>query len=143
MDIITDPKAPTKDPNINLDEYEEVPPISVKASEMLANTFVDLGRPDDPLSKAGGKMMDVVISVWEDLYPKDRDTWLAQRREYKEHEMGVREQVHKHTGRSLASYPYPVYQMMKKVFPTFDPTTRDNAKKMVKKWPIFQFANRL
>jgi len=51
----------------------------------------------------------------------DHFLWLEQRKNYKASELSISQQVKRQTGRSLASYPYPIYQMMKKVFPDFDP----------------------
>jgi hypothetical protein len=64
------------------------------------------------------------------------------RAEYKGSELDIKDQVKKKTGRSLASYPYPIYAMMKKLFPKFNPTERNNCMKMVKRFPIFRFANK-
>jgi hypothetical protein len=65
------------------------------------------------------------------------------RAEYQKEELPISTQVARKTGRSLASYPLPIYNIMKKVFPGFDAAKRNNAIKMVKKWPIFRMANRV
>lgn len=126
-----------------LKEYDIVPPESVAASKIIVDFWDRLGKPQDPLSKTGEKLMKIMIAVWEDLYPLEAYRWLKQRKEYKSSELTIGEQVKQHTGRSLASYPYPIYQMMKVVFPEFDPVKRENCIKMVKKFPIFQFANKV
>lgn len=132
-----------KDPKIKLDEFEEIPAISVKASELVTNAYIRLGRPQDPFTPSGEKMMNIIIAVWEDLYPRQRIAWEADRADYKRAELSISEQVSKKTGRSLASYPYPIYLMMKKIFPKFNAIDRKNCMRMVKKWPMFRFANKI
>lgn len=82
-----------------------------------------------------------MISAWQDLYPIESKLWLEDRREYQETEKPISEQVSKRTGRSLASFPYPLFKMMKTMFPDFKPAERKNCIKMVKKWPMFRMAN--
>lgn len=125
------------------EEYEEIPQEANAAARIIADMYIKLGRPQDPFTESGAKMMDIMIAVWEDLYPIDAKLWFEERKEYKNNEMSMTEQVRKHTGRSLASYPLPIYNMMKKVFRGFDPAERKNCMKMVKKWPMFQYANRV
>lgn len=133
---------PKKAVTIDEEVYEEVPQEANAAAVVISDWWQKLGRPDTPLSESGTKLMDIVIAVWEDLYPRERIEWLALRQEYKKAELSTLEQVRKQTGRSLASYPLPIYNMMRKVFPNFDPTKRANAMKMVKRWPMFQMANK-
>jgi hypothetical protein len=109
---------------------------------MLVNVWQDLGKPDSPLSPAGEKLMKVIIAVWEDLYPLDARAWYAERLSYQKAELNITEQVHGHTGRSLASYPYPIYQMMKKLFPDFKRSDRKNVLKLIKKFPLLKWANK-
>lgn len=128
---------------VNNEEYDVIPDPAVQASKIIADTWVKLGRPQTPFTESGKKMMDVIIAVWEDLYPVDRETYYAQRKEYQGAEMTTQEQVRKQTGRSLGSFPYPIYMMMKKVFRGFDAAERKNMIKIVKLWPIFRMANRV
>lgn len=124
------------------DVYDEVPQAANIAAKAIADMWVRLGRPQTPFTPSGEKMMDIMIAVWEDLYPLQAKMWYEDRKDYKLNELSTREQVRKHTGRSLASYPLPVYNMMKKVFRGFDPAERKNCMKIVKKWPMFLMANR-
>lgn len=128
---------------IGEEEFEEVPKGAVAASKILADMKIRLGSPQTPLSDSGQKLMNVIIAVWEDLYPLEAKAWYEDRKEYQKNEMSLTEQVRKHTGRSLASYPYPIYQMMKKLFPTFNATERKNCMKMVKKYQMFKMANKV
>ena len=105
--------------------------------------WVYFGKPKTPLSKSGGKLMDVLIATWEDLLPKESKKWYKQRENYQKAELPIKQQVKKHTGRSLASYPSYIYFMMKRLFPNFNPTERKNCIKMVKKWPQFQMARKV
>ena len=128
--------------NLKGEEFEEVPPIASLTSKWLADAWVALGRPETPLSDAGQKLMELIIAYWEELFPKDAIEWKEVRSNYKLNEMSITEQVQKHTGRSLASYPYPIYAVMKRMFPKFKATERENCLKMVRKYPMFKFANK-
>lgn len=131
------------DPNLNLNDYEEVPKAAVAASKAIVDMWIRLGRPQTPFTDSGAKMMEIIIAVWEDCYPLQSKMWWDERRNYQASELSISEQVRKHTGRSLASYPLPIYSMMKKVFKGFDSTERKNCMKMVQKWPMFKMANRV
>lgn len=125
------------------EEYEVIPAHVNAASKALQLMYDKLGRPQDPLSASGEKLMKVIIAVWMDLYPEESTRWLAQRTEYKQAELSISEQSRKHTGRSLASYPFHIYKMMKLLFPDFKMNERSNVIKLVEKYPIFQFANKV
>jgi hypothetical protein len=127
---------------INLKDYEEIPEIVSYSSWWLIEIWEKLGKPDSPLSDAGVKVMNVILTVWQELYPDDYNAWIEDRKKYKLNEMTISDQIRKHTGRSLASYPLHVFMMMKVIFPQFKPGQRENCLKMVKKFPIFQFANK-
>lgn len=131
---------PVDDP-VDLTEWEVIDAQVNAATHIIEDMAIRLGNPSDPLSEAGQKLMQVIVAVWQDLYPKDATEWFEARKTYQNNELTITEQVHQGTGRSLASYPYPVYQIMKKVFPEFDSTERTNCLKMVKKFPMFRFAN--
>ena len=123
--------------------YDEIPKEALSASKAVVFAWEATGKPTTPLSTSGKKVMDVIIAVWEDLYPIERKLWLEERETYKKAELSIKEQIRKRTGRSLGSYPYPIYQMMKKVFPKFNSTERKNMIKMVGKWKMFQFTNKV
>lgn len=125
------------------DEFETVPEVSIFASKELVDIWERLGRPESPLTESGGKLMRAIVAVWEELYPEQVKHWIEDRKQYKINELTTREQVHQRTGRSLASYPYPVFMMMKKLFPKFKPVDRANCIKMVKKFPMFSMANKV
>jgi hypothetical protein len=123
------------------DEYEEIPQIALITSKWLVEAWEQLGKPDNPFTESGAKMMAVIIAVWEELYPDESKQWYEDRKTYRKHELSITEQVHKHTGRSLASYPFPIFQVMKTIFPTFKAAQRENCLKMVRKFPMFQMCN--
>lgn len=131
------------DPKLNLDEYEVIPPQAVASANILTDFWIRLGRPNTPFTPAGEKLMKLIIATWEDGYPKEMREWYKDRQDYQKAEMGITEQVHQRTGRSLASYPMPIYNMMKKLFVGFDPTERKNCIKLVRKWPMFRMANKV
>lgn len=128
--------------DIDFSDYVEVNPLAVAASKMLTDFYLKNGSPETPFSKHGKLVMNAIIAVWEECYPLDAKTWYDQRKEYQKNEMSITEQLSKHTGRSLASYPLPIYQMMKACFKGFDPAERKNCLKMIKEWPQFRFANK-
>ena len=125
------------------EEYETVPQAAIVASKWLTDVWKQLGKPETPFTQSGQKMMKVIISVWEDLFPLQMKMWYADRAEHLKNELSVNEQVHQHTGRSLASYPYPIFQMMKTIFKNFHPAERSNCMKMVKIWPMFRMVNKI
>lgn len=137
--------SPITDPKVDefLNDYEEIPKEAMIGSKMLAETYIRLGRPQNPLSSTGIKMMNVIIAIWQDLYPIESEQWINERKSHLLSEMSISSQVKLHTGRSLASFPWPVYQMMKKLFPLFKPQDRKNCIKMVKKFPIFKLVNQI
>lgn len=125
----------------NGEEYEEIPKEASAAARILSEIYIKLGSPQDPYSKAGEKMMDLIISVWEDLYPRDAHEWYQSRANYQRAELSTKEQVRKRTGRSLASIPSPIYELMKVLFKDYKLSHRDDYIKLVKKYPMFRMAN--
>jgi len=136
------PRVEGAETKINWNEYEMVSPAALAYSKALATAWDNLGKPTSPFTPAGNKLMDMIIKVWEKGYPSEAKQWYADRAEYKRNEMSISDQVSKRTGRSLASYPLPIYSMMKKLFIGFDPAQRNNCLKIVKKWPMFLMANK-
>lgn len=129
--------------NIDGVEYEQESEINLLASKVLADAWVQLGKPDSPLSDAGEKIMRAIFVVWEELDPVGSKEWLDQRKEYQSNELSINEQVHRRTGRSLATYPLPVFAIMKKMFPKFKFGDRESVIKLVRKYPQFRMANRV
>ena len=125
------------------EEYDIIPSEATIASRVIADMWIKLGKPQTPFTNSGKKMMDIIIAVWEDLYPLQSKVWWDERKNYQSSEMTVSEQVSKGTGRSLASYPLPIYNLMKKVFRGFDTAERKNCIKMVRLWPQFRMANKI
>lgn len=132
-----------KEVKIGNETFQEVSKEASAASRILSDLYNDLGKPKDPFSEAGQKLVKVIIAVWEDLYPIESKVWHQEREEHKVAEMDIKEQVHQRTGRSLASYPYPIFKMMAVVFPGFKPAERKNCMKMIKLFPMFKMVNRI
>ena len=126
---------------LNLDDYDVISSEAVGVSKVLPEVYKQLGYPKSPMSSSGERMMEVLVSAWQDLYPVDARAWFEERKKYQETEMSISQQVSKQTGRSLASYPLPLYKMMKLFFPTFKFSDRKTVIKFVKKYPMFRFAN--
>lgn len=127
---------------IENEEYEIPTRQAIAVTNLIVAIWDKLGKPQDPFSESGRKLMEVIIATWEDTYPELSKQWYEDRKEYKNEELSIREQVHQHTGRSLASYPMYIYQIMKKVFPNVKLSNRETSMKMVKHYPIFQMANK-
>lgn len=127
----------------DLGEYQEIPKEALVAADAIVDRWEKLGKPSTPFTKSGKEMVNFLIKVWEITHPIDYQTFLAERNDYQKSEKTLSEQVSQRTGRSLASYPMPIYRMMKKVFKGFDPAERKNCIKMVKIWPMFRMANRV
>lgn len=134
---------PAKTIKLGEEEYSVIDPAAVQASKILVDSWIKLGKPTDPFSPSGKKIVNLIIAIWEDCFPIQRELWYGERKKYQESEMSIGEQVRKGTGRSLASFPVPVYHMLTKTFKGFDPAERKNCIKMVKEWPLFRFANRI
>lgn len=128
---------------IDNQEYEVIHQDAVAASRFIADFYEVLGRPQTPFSESGEKMMEIIIAVWEDLQPGEAKRYKRNREDYQNNELSTREQVHKRTGRSLASIPSLVYELMKKVFPEVSKYQRDDYIKLVQKYPIFRMANKV
>lgn len=107
----------------------------------LIKVWEKLGRPQDPFSPAGEKLMNIIIATWEDTFPIESRAWYEERKEYQKEELTITEQVRKNTGRSLASYPFYIFQVMKIMFPGLKLSDRDTNIKMVKKYPVFRMCN--
>ena len=118
--------------------FEEIPSKAVAASKVLQDLFIKLGKPLTPLSKHGEQMMRFLIATWEDLYPKEVKEWSETVKDYRKEEMSIGQQVHNQTGRSLASIPFPIYQMMKKVFPEYKLEDKKAFKKFLETFPMFK-----
>jgi len=115
---------------------------AVAITDAIVTTWEKLGRPEDPFSRNGEKLMKVIFATWEDTYPAEARKWYEERKLYKKEELDIRTQVSRGTGRSLASYPYFIYVILRKVFPKVRFSDRKVTMKMVKKYPVFQFANK-
>jgi len=131
------------DPKINFAEYDVIPPQAVISTKILMDMWERLGRPTTPFVPSGEKLMNIIIAIWEDGYPKQAREWYEARKQYQNNELSISTQVSRRTGRSLASYPMPIYNIMRRLFKGFDPAERKNCMSMVKKWRMFQMANKV
>lgn len=121
----------------------EIPTKQANAiSAAISYAFVATGCPDTPLSEQGRKVMDVIIATWEDTYPNLSKMWYEERGITRNEQLSTREQVHKRTGRNLASYPMYIYEVMRKLWPNFKSTQRENAIAMVRMYPMFSLVER-
>lgn len=132
------------DPKIDsiLNDMEEIPVEVTAGSKWAVDAWVALGRPETPFTESGAKLVEILIGMWEELYPQDAREWYEARRDYKKEEMDITEQVHQKTGRSLASYPYQLFMVMKRFFPNVKLGDRKTCMKMVRRFPMFRFANK-
>ena len=128
---------------IGNDIYEIPTDQAVAVSNAITYAWSKLGKPETPFSESGRKLMQVIFAAWEDTYPFEYQEWKGMRDEYQGSEMDISEQVSKQTGRTLAAYPMFVLQLIKKLFPNFDPIQRDNCIKMAREYPMLRMANRI
>ena len=137
------PKDLNKNISIKGQDYEILPDTVNEALMSLMLAWERLGQPKTVFSESGNKLMQVIIATWRDLYPKESQDWLKLRAEYQFSEKTIKEQVKAHSGRSLASIPLYIHKIMKEVFKEDKVTDREYYKKLVKKFPIFQMANKV
>jgi len=128
---------------INLQDYEVIPPHLSTLTLYITNLWEGLGKPTDPLSSQGQKLVNFIFDAYEELYPEEYKAWREAIKEYQSAEKSIHEQVKYHTGRSLISYPTWVYHILRKVFPAFNFHKRENAMKMAKTFRQFQVANKV
>ena len=111
---------------------------AVSVTNAIAISWKELGKPQDPFSESGEKLMKIIIATWEDTYPQLSKQWYEDRQETVKSQLTSKEQVHQKTGRQLASYPMYIYQIIKKVFPNIKLSDRKTTLKMVKHYPMFK-----
>lgn len=127
---------------IKTDKAYEVPSEpAIILTEFLYRVWDKLGRPEDPLSTPGKKLVEAIIMAYEKAYPIEWHKWLSQRSDYQSDELTLHEQLK--TGRSLASYPVFIYHILHKMFPNTDFSERKFVIKFVKAFPMFRFANKV
>ncbi len=129
-----------KEITINGETYDIATRQATGIVNAIMRAWQALGRPSDPLSTQGQKLMSVIIATWEDTYPYESREWYEMRKEYQLNELDVRTQVKKQTGGSLVSYPYYIYTIMKKVFPAIKLHDRTFCQRLVKVFPMFRMS---
>ena len=85
----------TRPIKINNEEFVELPKEAVLASKWIVDIWVKLGKPQTPFTTSGSKLMNVIIAVWQDLYPLQVKEWTEERATYKKEELLITEQVHR------------------------------------------------
>jgi hypothetical protein len=128
---------------IGNEEYDVIPPQSVAASKMVTDAYIKAGSPTSPFTKQGEEIMNVIVAVWMDLYPKQYVEWVGMKKEHIKEEMSAKDQVKEQTGRSLVSFPTPVYKLMQVFFKDFTMNDRDEVIKFAKRYPIFAMSSHL
>ncbi len=132
---------PAKSIKLNNVEYEIPPAEAIKITQYIVGIWEKVGRPNDPLSKTGQVVVKAIIYAYEKTYPIEWSEWLEERKEYQNNELSLYEQIK--TGRSAASYPMFIYNILRKVFPQTDFSNREFIFKFVKQFPVFQVARRI
>lgn len=135
-------QEPPKEITINGETYDIPTKQASAVTNALLKVWERLGKPQTPFSESGEKLMNVIIATWEDTFPIESAAWYQERRDYKNEELSIGQQIRHETGRSLASYPFYIFQVMKIMFPNLKLSDRETNLKMVKKYPIFQMANK-
>jgi hypothetical protein len=124
-------------------EYEVPTDQAVLLSKYLTYAWDKLGKPNDIFTNSGRKLMDVIISAWEDTYPDQYYEWKIARDEHLHSEKTIHEQISQGTGRSLASIPSFVFHLIKKFFTANKPFNREFYIKLVREYPIFRYVNKI
>lgn len=137
------PQKDIREMEIGGEVYDVVTPQGSAVVNAIMYTWRKLGKPKSPFSEAGKKLMEVIVATWEDTMPDDAAEWYEVRKEYKNAELSAKEQVKKNTGRSLASYPYYIFLILKKIYPGIKLSERETAMKMVKHFPMFKFTDKV
>lgn len=115
---------------------------AIVVTDLILRMWEKLGCPEDMFSESGQKLMSVIIATWEDTFPNESAQWYQERKDYQNEELDIRQQVSGNTGRSLASYPYYIYSVMKIVFPKVKFGDRNTVLKLVKHYPMFRMARK-
>jgi hypothetical protein len=127
---------------IKTDKAYEVPQEqAIILTEFLYRVWDRLGQPTDPLSTPGQKVVEAIIMAYQKTYPIEWRNWLNDRADYQHDELTLHEQLK--TGRSLASYPVFIYNVLRKMFPETDFSDRAFVIKFVRAFPAFRMANKV
>lgn len=112
------------------------------AADMLAKLWDGLGRPTDPFSESGIKLMNGILSTWEVLRPEEAYDWKRMRDEYKNNEKDIHQQVKEHSGRILAAMPPLFLTFFHTFFPDYK-MDREFFIKLARQFPMMRMANRI
>lgn len=136
-------ESSSKEVMVGGETYDVPTDQAIVVTDLIIRMWEKLGCPEDMFSESGQKLMAVIIATWEDTFPVESQRWYEERKLYQKEEKTTQEQVHQNTGRSLASYPYYIYSVMKIVFPKVKYSNRETVLKLVKHYPLFRFANKV
>lgn len=121
--------------------YEIPSDQAIILTEFIVRVWKKVGCPTDPLSTGGKKVVEAIILAYEKTYPREWMQWLENRKDYQHEELDLYKQIK--TGRSLASYPVFIFNLLRKVFPSVDFSKREFVIKFVKEFPMFRFAGKV
>lgn len=119
-----------------------VPQDQYKAIDYLVGIWEGVGKPTEPFSKSGLKVLAAMIEAWKVLMPEEYLGWKQVRDEYQSSELDVHDQVKKKTGRIVVSMPRLFITLFHKLFPGYD-TDRKFFIKLGRHFPIFRFARKI
>ena len=135
-------KRENVDIEIDGEQYYIPGKTAIDAANLLTYAWDEAGKPDTLFSDGGDKIMTVLVSMWQDLYPEESKQWMEDRKEYQDNELESSEQIRKETGRSLASVPMFFHTTLKALFKD-EEMDREYYKKLVKKYPMFRMTNKV
>lgn len=119
-----------------------LPQDQYQAVDYLVKIWEGVGRPTEPFSKSGLKVVEAIIEAWKIIKPDEYMDWKRIRDEYQSSEMDVHDQVKQKTGRIAVSMPRLFITLFHKMFPGYN-TDRTFFLKLGKHYPIFRFAQKL
>ena len=111
-------------------------------TEVLIGMWKQLGKPKDISTASGKKLMEIVISAWEDNYPVEANKWMLDRKDDLANERSMKEHVKNH-GRMIAAYPENLYKMMKAIFPKMRFGDKKTVYQLVREYPVFRVTNKV
>lgn len=121
-------------------EYEPVTKLAAAVAKGIYDTWVKLGKPDDPKSSSFWVVIDTMVQVWEKYYPQEVARWKYER----SIELGYERSVHVSLalgGYSPAAFPPTLYSMMHSFFPMVKFHEKKLLKKLMSRYPLFRISN--
>lgn len=119
-----------------------VPQDKYLAVDYLIKIWESVGRPTEPFSKSGLRVVEAIIEVWKVILPEEYVEWKKIRDDYQRSEKDIHTQVREGTGRISVSMPRLFVTLIHKMFPDYK-MDKSFFVKLAKHFEIFRFANKI